>query len=549
MRLKALIAAVLVVPGLFGQEAPLFPKPAYFRHHVFSKPQARVALEPPVKLADFAANGKLELSLRSYLELVMANNTDIAIQRLNIEIPRNNIMRAFGPFDPRFVGAFSAIRQKDASTSVLSGANMLNSLDQRANFTYNQRLTNGTQFSVGFLGTKSSSNNEFATFNPSLTSQLVMGFTQPLIRNRGGFITKLPITVARSQLRKSEYDLRDTVLGLVQQAESAYWDVVETREQLKVQEEYFKLSGEALKRSQRELELGAMSRLDIYRPQQQYATAEIQVSQQKFLLAQREDALRRFIGADLDTRYRALPIVLTETVMPPVGDTAIIDPEEAVAKALGTRPDLKSAAQSLDVDELNIRGATNTLRPDLSLTGGYTSKGRGGMYYERENVFGGGSRLVSITPGGFGDALSQLFGFGVPAYQFGLTLTLPIRDRAGSADLANALVQKRLDAMRVRSLEERVRLDVLNALNQLESAKAGVKLALVAADFAKKQVDAEQQKYDLGTSVMYFVLQAQTDLVNAQSQVVRQSVQYHRSRLNLLRYTGELLDERGIVLK
>jgi outer membrane protein TolC len=353
--------------------------------------------------------------------------------------------------------------------------------------------------------------------------------------------------VARSQMRRSEYDFRDHLLQLLQQAESAYWDVIESRERLRVQEEFLKLSDAALKRSQRELELGAMSPLDIYRPQQQYATAEIAVSQQRYDLAQREDVLRKLMGADLDPNLRKTPIVLTETVMPPAEEQAV-EVEPAVDKAISIRPDLKSVRQSLDVDELGIKSATNQLRPDLSLTGSYTSQGVGGIYYQRGDVFGG-SNLVATVPGGFGDALNQLFGFGVPVYQFGLTLRFPIRDRRATADLANSLVQKRLDTLRERTTVERIRLDVLTAVNNLESAKAGVKLAKVAADFAKKQVEAEQKKYDLGTNVMYFVLVAQTDLVNAESELVRQSIQYRKSVLNLYRFTGELLDQRGIVLK
>jgi outer membrane protein TolC len=291
-----------------------------------------------------------------------------------------------------------------------------------------------------------------------------------------------------------------------------------------------------------------MSPLDIYRPQQQYATAEIAVSQQRFALAQREDVLRRLMGADLDLQVRKLPITLTEAVMPPDSEQPV-DLDLAVEKAISIRPDLKSVRQSLDVDELGIRSATNALRPDLSLTGGYTSQGLGGILYQRSDVFGGTGQVVNTVPGGFGDALSQLFGFGVPVYQFGLTLRFPIRDRRATADLANSLVQKRLDVLRERSASERIRLDVLTSVNNLESAKAGVKLAIVAADFAKKQVEAEQKKYDLGTNVMYFVLAAQTDLVNAQSELVRQSVNYRRSMLNLYRFTGELLEQRGIVLK
>jgi outer membrane protein len=173
--------------------------------------------------------------------------------------------------------------------------------------------------------------------------------------------------VARSQLRRSEYELRNQLMRLIEQAELAYWNVIESRERLRVQEEFLKLREAALKRSQRELELGALSPLEIYRPQQEYATAEIQVTQFRYQLAQREDALRRQMGADLDPEIRKLPIVLTETVAP-VMDRKPLDREALVEIALANRPDLKAQLQGLDIDDLNIRSASNRLKPDLRLT-------------------------------------------------------------------------------------------------------------------------------------------------------------------------------------
>ncbi len=526
--------------------APVFPTPSYFRDH-FASPKTRVELQPPVRLQDFVVDGKLELSLRDYLELVVANNTEIAIQRLTLERPKNAILRAFSQFDPTLQASFNNTRRRSATTSALQGAALLSQLTQDSRFNYTQRLQTGTEFSVGFTGTKSASNDQFATFNPALNAQLSFGFTQPLLRNRGAYITRLPIMIARSQLRRNEYDLKQELLRLIYLAENAYWDVVESRERLRVQEEFLKLNEAALKRAQRELELGAIPPLDIYRPQQQYASAEVQVSQFRFQLAQREDALRRQMGADLDPEIRKLPIVLTETVTPVV-DPAPVDQEAAIEKALVQRPDLKSALQTLDVDELNIKSAANSLKPDLSLTGGYTSQGRGGVYYQRTNVFGQ-PQTLKIIPGGFGDALDQLFGFNTPVYQFGLTLRLPLRDRRAQSDLADALVQKKLDTLRTRSIEQTIRLEVLNAINQLESAKAGVRLAAVARDFAQKNLDAEQKKYDLGATYLFFVLEAQTQLTSAEATLVTQAINYRRALLNLLRVTGGLLDERGVVVQ
>lgn len=523
-----------------------FPKPSYFRE-TFSKSESKVELQPPVRLQDFVASGKLELSLRSYLELVLANNTDIQIQKLSIEQPRNAIMRAFGVFDPLATASFNSTRTKTPASDALAGASTLVSLSQPARFNVQQTLSTGATYNVTFAASKSTTNSGFQNFNPALNSSFGVNFTQPLIRNRGSYINRLAINIARSRFRKSEYDLRDNLLRLLSDAESAYWDVIQARENLRVQESAMNLANEALKRAQRELELGALSPLDIYNPQQQYATSEIAVSQAKFRLAQVEDALRKQMAADLDPQVRKLPIVLTENVMPTT-EAAAIDAEMAVERALRMRPDLKSQIQDLDTDDLAINQARNALKPDLSLTGAYTAQGRGGIQFLRGNVFTGTGTTTAITqiPGGFSDALDQMFGFGYPVYSFGLTLRLPIRDRRVAADLADALINKKNDALQVRTTEQTVRLDVLNAVNNVESSKAAVKLAITAQEFARKYLDAEQKKYELGTSQIFFVLQAQSALVQAESAVVTNSVNYRRNVLNLLRRTGELLEERGV---
>ena len=93
---------VAVLIGLLAASASAqlssFPKPSYFRE-TYSHMNTRVELKNPVHLKDFILNGRLELSLKSYLELVMANNTDIQIQMLSLEMPKNAIMRALATWE------------------------------------------------------------------------------------------------------------------------------------------------------------------------------------------------------------------------------------------------------------------------------------------------------------------------------------------------------------------------------------------------------------------------------------------------------------------
>ena len=82
MAFRSTFAALLLAGSALAQISS-FPKPSYFRE-TFSKTTPKVELMPVARLSDFLVGDKLELSLRSYLELVMANNTDIQIQRRSV---------------------------------------------------------------------------------------------------------------------------------------------------------------------------------------------------------------------------------------------------------------------------------------------------------------------------------------------------------------------------------------------------------------------------------------------------------------------------------
>src|SRR5690242_19095765 len=117
MLLRTTLTGILLTAGAFAQMSS-FPKPSYFRE-TFQKERTTVELRDPAKLKDYVVNGKLELSLKHYLELVMANNTDIQIQFLTVEQPRNAIQAAMGIWDPTARTSFQTTRTTSLPTSAL----------------------------------------------------------------------------------------------------------------------------------------------------------------------------------------------------------------------------------------------------------------------------------------------------------------------------------------------------------------------------------------------------------------------------------------------
>jgi outer membrane protein TolC len=532
-----------------------------------------VQLKDPVKLKDFVVGGKLELNLKHFLELVMANNTDIQIQFLSLEIPKNNILAAFGVWDPNVRTSFQTTRstafvtsQAQALDSSAVGSS-LKSLNQPYSLSYSQTLPTGLQYTAAFNGARTSSSSVVAgSYNVNLQTEAVsLSLTQPLLRNRGTYVNRIPLMQAQSSLKVSEFNLRSQLLTLVNNAETAYWNVISARETLRVQEKARDTAAEYLKFMQQQLDLGALSPLDIYNPKASLAAAEVSVSQARFALIQAEDALRHQIGADLDPEARKLPVELTESADPGSTESMTFDREQEVQKALATNPAMRSALQKLDVDDLGIQNAKNGLLPNLALSATYTASGRGGAYtsvvpVQQFNPDGtpiissSGRPLVintagPVLPGGLSDALGQMFGFSYPTYQAGLTLQLPIRSKTASAAMGTAVAQKKIDALTVRNQQQNIRLQILNAVTALDGAKEQLKLANTTRDFAKLNLDAENQKYQLGTEINQNVINAQQQLAAAELTVVNAQISLRKSLLNLLTQTGELLDERGIVVQ
>jgi outer membrane protein len=551
MRLRTFLTAITLTTGAFAQMSS-FPKANYFRE-VLHQTQTKVDLRDPVRLKDFVVADKLELSLKNYLELVMANNTDVQVTFLSLERPKNAITSAYGIWDPTASASFSTTRSTTIPTNPTQAqtatvGSVSKTLTQPLSLSYSQALDTGTNYTVTVGGQKQSFANSRSTFNPSVTSNMQFAVTQNLIRNRSRYVNRIPLMQAQSSYRQSEFNLRTSLLNLINTAEGTYWRAVSARETVGVQEKARDTSKANLDFVQQQLTLGAISPLDIFNPQGQLASAELSLSQAKFSLAQAEDAIRHQIGADLDPEVRKLPLVLTEPVDIST-DSFDLDAEKRVQTALATNPSIKSARQSLDIDDLGIQSANNGLLPQLTFTASYSNNGQGGTYLASESSLLGSTGGTVIVPGGLTDALSQMFGLNNPAYAGTLRLTLPIRSRTASMNLANSLVAKKTDALNVRNAEQNTRLNVLNAVTNLKGAIESLKLARTQDGLQQKNYDAEKQKYELGTDINQNVVIALQNLVVADAQVVTAQVNVRTSILSLLTTTGELLDERGIVIK
>jgi outer membrane protein len=342
------------------------------------------------------------------------------------------------------------------------------------------------------------------------------------------------MVIARRSLAESrasfEAEVNDAVLQVINQ----YWNAVQARGALDVQQKSLKLAQVSYERDKRSLELGALPPLDIYRSESEVASRKVQVIQAGYSLTQAEDALRLTIGANQDPRFRTLALNLTEQPQPQ-GPLQSIALETTLAQALSQRPELEAAKDSLENDQTSIRLAHNQLRPNLSLTGFYQSSGLGGNQYDLTT-----GKLIS--PGGFGSSMDQTFGFGYPGYGGTLTLNLPIRNRNGQARLGNALVSRTHDMYSARQIQEQIAQQVTDAVYQLEEAKQALEAGNISFDLAQKSLASDQRKFELGAETNFFVLDSQTKLATAELTLLQTQVNYQVAMATVSHATASLLE-------
>jgi len=407
---------------------------------------------------------------------------------------------------------------------------------------YSQTFAPGTNLLVNFTGAKNDTNNSFFFFNPYLTSGLNLQISQPLLRNRGFFPNMAPIRIAQRGLQSAQDTFEAQVNTQIQQTINQYWNVVLARESLHVAQESVKQAQASYDHDKRALELGALPPLNIYRSESTVAQRRVIEIQAEYALKQAEDGLRQVVGADLDPNIAALDLDLVEDPTPQEALFSI-DDATALAEAQKHRPEFASLNEQLASDDMNIRLAHNSLLPDLELQGIYFSQGLGGVQYNTLVT------PVVVIPGGFGDALSQVFHFSYPTYSIGLTLNFTLRNRSARAALGQAAVTKRNDLYQVRREEQTVNLEVKNAVHSLEEAKLSMSAAKIARDLAQKTVEAEQRRYELGSSEIYLVLQAQADLAAAEVALVQSQVNYQMALAAVDHATGTLLERHQVEIE
>jgi len=514
----------------------------------YPRPQAPQATVPisvaPLSLSGMVRNGAASLTTEDIVRLLMENNRDLTVSRIAPVSSLYSIASLYRSFQPNFHVIGTSTRTTSPSSNVLAGAVSLVQMTHDYRVGVDQALLTGTNYSVDFDFNRLSSNSVFTVYNPAYNGKISYAITQHALRDFGERVNSHQIRIARNNEKVSELDFELQTIDLVAQALQSYWDLVFAAEDIKVKQHSLDLATKTLGDNEIQVQVGSMAPIDLVQAEAEVAARYDELISAQYNNDQLQDQMKKLISSDTDPGLALARLDLVQPLRQPDAE-AILPLNRAIQSALENRRELKQAEYDIENQKINIQYTKNQMLPVLDVTAGYTHSGLGGPKTIRSG-FGTGAQIVEVIPGGISDMWTQLFGFNYPGYSAGFTLQIPLRNGSARADYDRALNEREVSARRKAATAQRIVIEVRNAYTQLEMNRSRTTTARTARELAARRLDAEQKKFELGTSTVRFVLEEQRNVAQAETNEIQALVNYTKALVAYDRAIGNTLARSNI---
>src|SRR5207247_9959731 len=142
----------------------------------------------------------------------------------------------------------------------------------------------------------------------------------------------------------------------------------------------------------------------------------------------------------------------------------------SLAAAALNRPEIEEAQAGLASLGIDVEAARNASKPRLDAYAAYTRRGlAGGLNPDAGPLFGGRVVLPRDLDGGFGRSLGTVADGLYPDLRVGVSIAVPIGNRAARANAALAEAEHRRGESDLARVRQAVRVEVLNAAAAVEA--------------------------------------------------------------------------------
>ncbi len=485
----------------------------------------------------------IRLTLQQAVEMALESNLDIVVSRLETQVRAEGVSFARGVYKPFISLGINTLNSASPAQNQLVGAQTLTSTRSNYNFVWQQQVSTGGNYFIQWANLRSTTNSAFAGFNPLYDTSALAQITQPLMANFGTDASKQQILVAQNVERISRSQFEIQVMNTVRDVEFAYWDLVFAIRDLDVARGSLQLAQDLLRNNRIQVEVGTMAPIDVLEAEAEVAAREETVILAEELIRVTEDILKRLINDPTSPDFWESSYAPVD--QPMIGEVEV-DVDDAVRIALSRRPVLEQSRVELETRSYNLRYAKNQLMPQLDVVGSLAFNGIGGTQLVREDFAGTPSLII---PGGYGDAINQVFGGDFRDWSIGLNVSYPLGNSQAQAQHAQAQIAARQQRALISSNEILIAQEVRRAAGAVETNRKRIDATRVARDLSQRRLEAEQKKFEVGMSTSFLIVQAQRDLSLAAASELRALIDFVKAIAALERAKGTILDRSNVAVR
>jgi len=504
--------------------------------------EAPAESSPPA--ATPATSPGVELSLLQAVDAALVNNLDLALNRYIPEIAREQLEQAKGVYDPNFFASIGYRSSQTPEAIFFSTPTQIPVVNQRdvsgSSGLSGQIPILGAMYGITYVGSQSnSSTTGDPLFSPSLSPEnnahLEAVLSIPLLRDLIWNQSWTQIQSAELADKGTREEFRKAMMDTVLDTEGAYWNLIAAREKMRVNEKSLETSRALLEQTKAQYEVGTVSK--------------VEVTEAEAGVAERELNLIIAVNAYRGAQDRLIDIVFGDRLTP-ASDLQIepsdelgnapeqaVDPAAAMETAMQYRPEIASAQYFIEQRNVELRFAKNQRLPRFDVEG----------HYAYDGLTGTTTTSPKVNFGDFNDAHDDFLSTAGPhTWSTRGTFSIPIGNRTASHRVTQSTIELRQAKTAMKRLEQSIVLEVRKAVRDLRSAEEGIRASDRRTAAARAQLNAAEIRLQYGDTTPFFVLQKESDLVDAESQQISAHQLYRDSLAAFQRAQGTILENYHI---
>jgi len=497
-----------------------------------------------------ASGPTVRLTLDDAVRAALDHNLNISVQRLNPEIQDISLASLRAIYRPALTSQLASQSQVSPANSTLAGSTQPGAPVNTGLTTYNGGVAQNIPWWGGSYQFTINNNKQTTTslntlYNPTFNSNWALQVTQPLLRGRETDANRQTIAVTKINRDITDVQLRSTIANTLSNVREAYWNYVFAVQSVDVARGQLDLANQLVSDNEVRVQVGTMAPLDVATARSQAATARQNLIVAQGTMGTAEIALKQLLVSGTDDPLWNSTI---DPVDRPEFNPVAIDVAAAVRNALSARTDLVIAKKNLEQNVVTAKFLRDQLLPQADLVANYGLVGIGGDILAKNGT--GVNQIATgiAVPGGYLDALSTLVGRNFPRWTVTLNMSYPIGLSSAQATVARAQVEANQNQAQIKQVELQIATDVTNAAVTVRSNIERVQAAQVARELAQQALDAEQDKFRVGLSTNYLIIQQQNALAAAQNNELQAILNYRSSEVEFERLQQTTLQNLGVTI-